>query len=172
MILDFCGYYDSGVYSCEAAIDIHNNNSWRHFNSSTEITVPDKLCLESKNLELKSASPVISYSTELDMDVNNRTTLSVQFYSEPKPDIVEWIKDGEKLTFSNKHQQITSVTNVKLLFYSKYIFVKGYESSLSIDNPVDSDYGTYIFKVQNSKGSAQRRLNLNKNIISKLQQLT
>lgn len=108
---------------------------------------------------------MISFSTELDKDDNNTKTLSVQFYSEPKPDEVEWTKDGEKLTLSNKHQQITSVVDVKLQFYSTCALLKIYESLLSIVDTNDADYGTNIFKVKNSKGSAQKKLQLNKNLI-------
>ncbi|KAJ8316100.1 hypothetical protein KUTeg_006114 [Tegillarca granosa] len=143
--IDYCGYYDSGIYTCEAAVDLHNNKTWYSFSSSIELVV--------------TAPPVVA-SNMLDTDLNKKRKMSVKFYSVPKPDIVEWIKDGEKLTLSNKYQQITSVKNVTLLFYEKTVIVKGYESSMSIVNPVESDFGTYTFRVQNSEGSAQVKLQM------------
>ncbi|KAJ8322436.1 hypothetical protein KUTeg_000010 [Tegillarca granosa] len=55
--IDYCGYYDSGIYTCEAAVDLHNNNTWYSFSSSIELVV--------------TAPPVVS-SNMLDTNVNKK----------------------------------------------------------------------------------------------------
>ncbi|KAJ8321713.1 hypothetical protein KUTeg_000184 [Tegillarca granosa] len=142
--IPYSSYQDVGNYTCY----VYDRNGFFIKSKDVELTVNDK--------------PVITEIIKI-QEQNRTVQIIVDFYSVPKPLKVEWMKEGAVVSLSEKYRQSNTVVQVTLTLHEVKVKLKGYRAKFTITNVTDTDFGSYVLRIENVKGIATQQVNYQRN---------